>query len=86
MGLAVLSECAQDLGIVGVVACSRRLSDEEKHRVVERAYPALPRRVGAILVAQACAAYIVQGFVLYPLQTAFYVRMRTQSNLTEVLG
>ena len=45
--------------------------------MIERAYPSVRKRIGAVLIAQAAAAYILQGFALYPLQTAFYMRNLT---------
>jgi hypothetical protein len=50
---------------------------QDKNRVIERAYPSVRKRIGAVLIAQAAAAYILQGFALYPLQTAFYMRNLT---------
>jgi hypothetical protein len=68
------SELAQDLAIGYLVTSSTRMTTADKVRVLERAYPALPQRAAAILVAQAGGAYVVQGFAKYPLHTAFYMR------------
>jgi hypothetical protein len=75
LGSMAFVECVQDLSVATLVSRTAKLTPDEKRTVMERAYPPLPERVGAILIAQATAAYIVYGFVLYPMQTAYYVRL-----------
>ena len=82
LGLIALVECMQDVAVIALVARTTVLEPEEKRAVMERAYPPLPERAGAIVIAQASAAYIVYGFALYPTQTAFYARQLANQTST----